>query len=169
MRSPTLLQLPLLLLAGGVECFVKVHPSRSALRAHTLSRDSIIATSTDTTSTVALNLLFGEGAGGEGAFEGNGSVNNRHAASDWLYNVKSLPNSQVLREIRNPVLSVAGWSFAVSVVQRVLSLSSRDALSGVARSMCIPGTAHSFLVSALGLLLVFRTNSAYQRFYVSYI
>ena len=30
--------------------------------------------------------------------------------------------------------------------------------------MCIPPTAHSLMVSALGLLLVFRTNSAYQRF-----
>jgi predicted membrane chloride channel (bestrophin family) len=30
--------------------------------------------------------------------------------------------------------------------------------------MCISGKPHSFLVSSLGLLLVFRTNSAYQRF-----
>jgi len=33
-----------------------------------------------------------------------------------------------------------------------------------ARNMCIPVQAHSLTVSALGLLLVFRTNSAYQRF-----
>ncbi len=33
-----------------------------------------------------------------------------------------------------------------------------------AEAMCIPGTPHSLMVSALGLLLVFRTNSAYQRF-----
>jgi predicted membrane chloride channel (bestrophin family) len=32
--------------------------------------------------------------------------------------------------------------------------------------MCMSSKPHSFLVSALGLLLVFRTNSAYQRFAV---
>lgn len=35
-----------------------------------------------------------------------------------------------------------------------------------AKHMCLPTTPHSLMVSALGLLLVFRTNSAYQRFAV---
>lgn len=34
----------------------------------------------------------------------------------------------------------------------------------MARAMCISSKPHALLVSALGLLLVFRTNSAYQRF-----
>ena len=93
-------------------------------------------------------------------------LNNRHSASDWLYNVKSLPQSEVLREIRNPVLSVFGWACFVSVVQHFLIRSKRGLWRTIATKMCIPGTAHSFLVSALGLLLVFRTNSAYQRFNV---
>jgi Bestrophin, RFP-TM, chloride channel len=95
-------------------------------------------------------------------------MNNRHSASDWLYNIRSLPQSKVLREIRNPVLAVAAWSFVVSVIHTVGSSASwaPPILQYVARKMCIPGTAHSFLVSALGLLLVFRTNSAYQRFNV---
>lgn len=83
--------------------------------------------------------------------------NNRHSSSDWLYNVQSLPQSQVLREVRGPVLASAGWALVVSLVQRVVPVS-----------LSIPATAHGFLVSALGLLLVFRTNSAYQRFYVSF-
>lgn len=90
-------------------------------------------------------------------------LNNRHSASDWLYNVRSFPQSKVLREIRNPVLTVAAWSFFVSVLHRVCKTS----FPALAANMSIPGTAHSFLVSALGLLLVFRTNSAYQRFNVS--
>jgi hypothetical protein len=83
-------------------------------------------------------------------------VNNRHSASDWLYNIKSLPQSEVLREVKSPVIAVAAFSAIVSVMHKV-----------VGDSICIPGTAHGFLVSALGLLLVFRTNSAYQRFNVS--
>jgi predicted membrane chloride channel (bestrophin family) len=36
----------------------------------------------------------------------------------------------------------------------------------VASLLSIPSSAHGFVVSSLGLLLVFRTNSAYQRFLV---
>jgi ion channel-forming bestrophin family protein len=97
-------------------------------------------------------------------------VNNRHSASDWFYNIRSFPQSKVLREIRNPVLAVATWSLIVSLVHRIgLASFSGPSLRYFAEHMCIPGTAHSFLVSALGLLLVFRTNSAYQRFNVSII
>lgn len=93
-------------------------------------------------------------------------MNNRHSASDWLYNIKSFPQSKVLREIRNPVIAVAAWSFLVSLVHKIGTSASwaHPALRYVTSNMCISGTAHSFLVSALGLLLVFRTNSAYQRF-----
>jgi hypothetical protein len=94
-------------------------------------------------------------------------VNNRHSASDFLYNVLSLPQSVILREIRFPVLAVAGWSLVVSLLHRFLSMSG-PASQAIAMKMSIPGTAHSLLVSALGLLLVFRTNSAYQRFNVSH-
>ena len=92
--------------------------------------------------------------------------NNRHSASDWFYNVRSILQSEILREVRGPVLAVAGWSAAVSIVHKLLLCSS---LPSLAAHMSIPGTAHSFLVSALGLLLVFRTNSAYQRFNVSFL
>ena len=95
------------------------------------------------------------------------AINNRHSASDWLYNIKSLPNSKVLTEIKKPVLAVAGWSVFVSVAHAALACSSNASWRSLATRLCIPATAHSFLVSALGLLLVFRTNSSYQRFYVS--
>jgi len=93
---------------------------------------------------------------------------NRHSASDWLYNVRSIPQSSVLREVRSPVLTVAAWSLAVSVIQKMLSCSTAPGLQSLARKMCITGAAHSFLVSALSLLLVFRTNSSYQKFNVSW-
>lgn len=39
---------------------------------------------------------------------------------------------------------------------------------GMAMGMCLPAGPHGMMVSMLGLLLVFRTNSAYQRFAVSF-
>ena len=106
------------------------------------------------------------------------NVNNRHSSNDYWYNIKTLPSSAILRDIRNPVLAVFGWSTAVSVVHFVLSrlaaasstLATTHTTSlwaTMATKMCVSPAAHSFLVSALGLLLVFRTNSAYQRFSVS--
>lgn len=92
------------------------------------------------------------------------SINNRHSSSDWLYNIQSIPQSTILREVRNPVLAVAGWSAMVAVAHRLLIRSSSLALQSMAIHLQVSGAAHSFLVSALGLLLVFRTNSAYQRF-----
>ena len=94
------------------------------------------------------------------------SVNNRHSSKDWLYNLRSLPRSSVLQEIKNPVLTLAGWATIISVVQWIMSISSNPTLRSIATNMCVSHSAHSFLVSSLGLLLVFRTNSAYQRFQV---
>ena len=90
-------------------------------------------------------------------------VNHRHSASDWVYNLRTWKNSSVLREIQNPVIALSAWATLVSLVQKTLLTVN----SKWAANMCISHSAHSFLVSSLGLLLVFRTNSAYQRFLVS--
>lgn len=87
--------------------------------------------------------------------------NNRHSSSDWLHNLKTLPNSSVLREVRNPVLTLAGWASFISVVHNILLWKGKTQL---AAAICVPIVAHSLLMSSLGLLLVFRTNSSYQRF-----
>ena len=107
-----------------------------------------------------------------GLFQSNPSLdstmlNNRHSASDWLYNMRSLPKSSVLQETKNPVITIALWSTFVSVAQRIMARGASQTLQNLSRNMCIGATPHSLLVSSLGLLLVFRTNSAYQRFYVS--
>ena len=95
-------------------------------------------------------------------------VNNRHSSRDWLHNVASLPRSTVLREIRNPVISIAAWSTVVSIAHRAMQATPSSLWNNFAMNMCVPTSVHSFLVSSLGLLLVFRTNSAYQRFVVSH-
>lgn len=74
----------------------------------------------------------------------------------------SLPNSAILRDIRSPVLFMTSWAIIISFMYRRL----RRTNPLVAQHMCLPTTPHSLMVSALGLLLVFRTNSAYQRFAV---
>lgn len=87
--------------------------------------------------------------------------NNQYAANDWLHNTINLPNSAILKSILYPVLSISIWASLISALQLLLVRRGKVAL---AEMMCIPVTPHSLMVSALGLLLVFRTNSAYQRF-----
>jgi len=88
------------------------------------------------------------------------SRSERYSAQDWRHNIASLPDSTILREVRNPLIWMSSWAAVVSVVHRYL----RRSYPRVADHMTIPGAPHSLLVSAIGLLLVFRTNSAYQRF-----
>jgi hypothetical protein len=97
------------------------------------------------------------------------AVMEKYSASDWIHNVFSIPQSSVLRDIRNPVFSLAAWGTLVSLVHTLLVNSARPAWNALARNICLSGSCHSLLVSSLGLLLVFRTNSAYQRFVVSLI
>jgi len=85
----------------------------------------------------------------------------RYASRDWLHNTLNLANSAILKSIRFPVLFMTFWGTAISLVHRQLKING---MTEVATRMCIPTQSHSLTVSALGLLLVFRTNSAYQRF-----
>ena len=156
--------------------FVPASTTASAPRRR--PRTSVVA---ETQLHVSASYLFGTGdspsASGSGAasIPTDGStgqpylpqVNHRHSARDWIHNVASLPHSSILRDIKAPVLAVMGWSTVVSVVHRLLLTSANPVWAGVGSKLQVGATAHSFLVSSLGLLLVFRTNSAYQRFAVS--
>jgi len=85
----------------------------------------------------------------------------RYASRDWLHNTINLPNSVILRSIQFPVFFMAFWGFGISILYSTLRRKGREEL---ASRLCMPTAPHSLMVSALGLLLVFRTNSAYQRF-----
>jgi len=85
----------------------------------------------------------------------------RYAARDWLHNTINLPNSAILREIAFPVTFMTMWGTLIGFLRKQLLKLGR---SEMAELMCIPPNPHALMVSALGLLLVFRTNSAYQRF-----
>ncbi|KAL7528766.1 hypothetical protein ACHAWF_002694 [Thalassiosira exigua] len=85
----------------------------------------------------------------------------RYSASDWFHNMRSLHNSSILREIHGPVGWITAWSTLVSFAYKICHLGG---FGHIANGLCLGSTPHSLIASSIGLLLVFRTNSAYQRF-----
>lgn len=79
---------------------------------------------------------------------------------DWLHNTLSLPNSAILRDIMSPVFAMTSWATFLSLLHWYL----KSVNPILAERMCLNPGPHSYMVSALSLLLVFKTNSAYQRF-----
>jgi predicted membrane chloride channel (bestrophin family) len=86
----------------------------------------------------------------------------RYMSKDWFHNTITLPNSAILRDIKSPVLACTSWAVFWSLLHHHLKFIHNNALA--ASHLYIPAAPHSLTMSALGLLLVFRTNSAYQRF-----
>merc|ERR1719148_162919 len=77
----------------------------------------------------------------------------RYRSDDWIGNFISIPSSFILRRIRFHLLSN-------SLITTIVVLLDRFGYN-----VKIPLVGHSLLGSFLGLLLVFRTNSAYARFW----
>ena len=77
----------------------------------------------------------------------------RYSAIDWARNMRTLPKSLVLQRISSPLVFVLAITLMVCLLNRLISLPKISSL------------AHTLLGSALGLLLVFRTNAAYDRFW----
>ena len=77
----------------------------------------------------------------------------RYQSSDWIHNLLNIQNSTVLKEIKGVVIINTIWSIIVYALHKILKLTFYGSKS------------HSLLGSALGLLLVFRTNSSYSRFW----
>lgn len=77
----------------------------------------------------------------------------RYSSGDWLHNIMNLPGSQVLQRISNVVMLNMLWAGLVSAVGSYFNLQA------------IPSRVHTLLGSSLGLLLVFRTNTSYGRYW----
>lgn len=82
----------------------------------------------------------------------------RYSSQDWINNLMSLFKSGMLKRVRSHL--IANVLFAVLVYSLYVQV---PALAAMAK-MLSP-TAHSLAGGALSLLLVFRTNSSYNRFY----
>lgn len=78
----------------------------------------------------------------------------RYQSNDWLANVLSLPRSSVLRRVSFHLVS--------NLLTCALVIRCKRQL---AWNISLPAMPHTLLGGFLGLLLVFRTNSAYARFW----
>lgn len=77
----------------------------------------------------------------------------RYSTKDWWHNLKTIRTSRLLKRIRGVIIFNTLWSIAVVCAHAIFKFNS-------------PGAkVHSLLGSALGLLLVFRTNTAYNRYW----
>ena len=74
----------------------------------------------------------------------------------WTSHLFDVEGSMV-REILLRVLASVSWSIAIVIAYQFGSESFRH--------ISIPSTAHALVGTALGLLLVYRTNSSYDRFW----
>jgi predicted membrane chloride channel (bestrophin family) len=83
------------------------------------------------------------------------------AASGWYRSLTSLPRSRVLANVRPQVVTALVGSCAVVVLHSILQSVLGDENAFPALSP----TPHTFLATALGLMLVFRTNAAYDRYW----
>eukprot|EP00741_Cyanophora_paradoxa_P019209 tig00000215_g18545.t1 len=77
----------------------------------------------------------------------------RTNTEEWLKNILDIPKSSVLKRIQGQVLSITGVAVVVYLVHAFVR--PWRAFSAV---------PHSLLATALGLLLVFRTNSAWSHY-----
>eukprot|EP00930_Biecheleria_cincta_P035197 TRINITY_DN24222_c0_g2_i1.p1 TRINITY_DN24222_c0_g2~~TRINITY_DN24222_c0_g2_i1.p1 ORF type:complete len:704 (-),score=92.97 TRINITY_DN24222_c0_g2_i1:71-2182(-) len=77
----------------------------------------------------------------------------RHVSVNWIDSLRGISGSQILPRILSPILCNTGWACLVFFIHNFV-LPQRYSTTG-----------HSLLIGALGLLLVFRTNTAYSRFW----
>ena len=78
----------------------------------------------------------------------------RYSTSDWIDCIWTLPTSRILKRTRGYILSVTVWTaLAVSLFKLKMITCT------------LPPSVHSVVGSAIGLLLVFRTNTSYDRFW----
>jgi predicted membrane chloride channel (bestrophin family) len=76
-------------------------------------------------------------------------------SKDWLHCLSTWPQSYVLRRIANPLGAIVAWSSLVAAWYRIFRPVAKPLGTGM----------HTLVGGALSLLLVFRTNTAYNRFW----
>uniref|UniRef100_A0A0G4FR41 Bestrophin homolog n=1 Tax=Chromera velia CCMP2878 TaxID=1169474 RepID=A0A0G4FR41_9ALVE len=84
-----------------------------------------------------------------------GSKKMRYSSEDWLENLTSLPISKIGERIFNHLLANTLWACAVLAIDEWKPELFSD----------FPTLPHTVLASSLSLLLVFRTNASYDRWW----
>jgi len=77
----------------------------------------------------------------------------RYSTEDWLHNLRTMPTSHLLQRLANVMTFYTIWSALLYAAHTIFQFTTPG------------GAAHGIVGGALGLLLVFRTNSAYDRFW----
>jgi ion channel-forming bestrophin family protein len=89
----------------------------------------------------------------------------RYSVSDWIPIIGSIFQSSTLKYTRGPVMAIMMWSIFLCTVQSTLFYLGYQHIVQDYIYTILPSTiAHATTVTILGLLLVFRTTSAYQKF-----
>ena len=83
---------------------------------------------------------------------------------EWRSHLLDIRGSLV-REIIGRVMTVVAWSALVVAVMRGIDYYSNEKIDHDLEFLAIPITAHTLLGAAISFLLVFRTNSSYDRFW----
>ena len=78
----------------------------------------------------------------------------RYSSKDWFANLRSISSCRVLEAVRGQLLVQILWALAISVLY--IAAPSLPSL---------PALPHSLLGGVLGVLLGFRTNQSYDRFW----
>ena len=78
----------------------------------------------------------------------------RYSSNDWVECLATLPSSRILQRTKWAILSNFMWTTFLVIMYKSFKLT-----------FAFPSIVHSIVGSALSLLLVFRTNSSYDRFW----
>ena len=77
----------------------------------------------------------------------------RYASADWLSCMRSLPSSRILARTRSPILAFTGWAALLWLMTKLFRIN-----------WLLPAAVSTVMGPTISLLLVFRTNSSYERF-----
>jgi len=77
----------------------------------------------------------------------------RFTSQDWAQNLWTIPSSTILKNIQSHALWNSAWAVVITYMHSQGIIGTLNAMP------------HQLMATALGLLLVFRTNSAYDRFW----
>uniref|UniRef100_A0A7S2MNL7 Bestrophin homolog n=1 Tax=Octactis speculum TaxID=3111310 RepID=A0A7S2MNL7_9STRA len=81
----------------------------------------------------------------------------RYSSSDWLVNLRTILSSKILWRIRSHLAATTSVAILVALL-RIIEVLPRN-------RPLLEGSPHSLLGGALSLMLVFRTNAAYDRWW----
>lgn len=78
----------------------------------------------------------------------------RYSTADWFECLSTLPSSRILKRTRNSIVFFSLWTIILVALSKMGKIRIQ-----------LPTSIHTLVGSALSLLLVFRTNSSYDRFW----